>query len=81
MTFVGAPPTERDVRTTLLGILEQGREALVGARAMTMLGTLLVEERREPELIELFRQRIIGPRRQVLMDILAAAQARGEAGR
>ena len=78
MTIVSVPPDERDIRTTLLGILGQGREVLVGARAMTMLGTLLVEERREPELIELFRQRVIGPRRQLLMDILAAAQARGE---
>ena len=78
MTFVVPPPSDQDVRTTLLGILKQGREVLVGARAMTMLGTLLVEERREPELIELFRQRIIGPRRQLLMGILVAAQSRGE---
>lgn len=42
MTFVAPPPTDQDIRTTLLGILRRGREVLVGARAMAMLGTLLV---------------------------------------
>ena len=43
-----------------------------------MLGTLLVEERREPELIDLFRERVIGPRRSLMLGVLATAQARGE---
>jgi AcrR family transcriptional regulator len=78
MTVVGPLPVDLDVRTALIGLLTQGREAVVGQRAMTMIGTLLVEERREPELIAMFRERVIGPRRRLLLGLLTAAQARGE---
>ena len=43
-----------------------------------MLGALLVEERRNPELFELFRERIIRPRKDDGMKVLRRGVARGE---
>jgi hypothetical protein len=43
-----------------------------------MIGTLLVEERRTPGLIALFRERIVRPRRAMLRAALEAGRNRGE---
>lgn len=39
---------------------------------MTILGSLLAEESRHPELLSLFRTRIVEPRRTLLQQALAA---------
>ena len=48
------------------------------ARSFPMLGALLVEERRNPELFELFRERVMRPRRDDAMKVLQRGVERGE---
>ena len=45
---------------------------------MALLGTLLAEERRHPELLEVFRTRLAGPRRALLRQALADGIRAGE---
>ena len=45
---------------------------------MAMLGTMLAEEHDTPELLALFRERLVAPRRRELRAVLEAARARGE---
>jgi hypothetical protein len=43
-----------------------------------MLGTVLAEENDTPELLALFRERLVKPRRRELRAVLEAARDRGE---
>ena len=45
---------------------------------MALVGTVLAEEWHTPELLELFRERLVVPRRRALREILAGARGRGE---
>lgn len=45
---------------------------------VTLVGTVLAEEHETPELIELYRRLIVGPRRAMVRAVLEQAQARGE---
>jgi hypothetical protein len=45
---------------------------------MATLGTVLAEEHETPELLALFRERLVAPRRRELRTVLAAARDRGE---
>ena len=49
-------------RARALAILENFRRNLLTEDAMAVLGTLLAEERHHPELLEIFRTRLAGPR-------------------
>jgi len=49
-----------------------------GADAMAVVGTLLAEQRRHPELLETFRRRLVGPRRASLRQALADGIETGE---
>src|SRR5262249_13800818 len=51
---------------------------LLRNNAMALLGTLLAEERRHPELLEVFRTRLAGPRRALLRQALADGIRAGE---
>jgi hypothetical protein len=46
--------------------------------AMAVVGTLLAEERRHPELLQAFRARLAGPRRALLRQALADGVEVGE---
>src|SRR5207247_9819128 len=52
-----------------------GRERPYG---MGTLGTVLAEEHGTPELLALFRRRLVAPRRRELRAVLQAARDRGE---
>ncbi len=52
-----------------LGFLERG---------LALMGALLVEESRHPRLLELFRERILGPRRDEVVGMLQRSLERGE---
>ena len=45
---------------------------------MALVGSLLIEERRHPELLDLFRTQLAGPRRALLRQALADGAAAGE---
>lgn len=65
-------------RARALAILENFRANLAMTDATAVLGTLLAEERRHPELLEIFRSRLAGPRRALLRQAVADAVAAGE---
>ena len=62
-------PTPRD---HALAILDNLHSNLLSIPAMAILGSLLVEEERHPELLDLFRSRIVEPRRDLLRQALEA---------
>jgi AcrR family transcriptional regulator len=70
-------PTD-DVRADLVAHLRLLRAGLERPHGMTMLGTMLAEEHDTPELLKLFRERLVAPRRRELGAVLEAARARGE---
>ena len=69
----GGPPRER-----ALAVLENFRRNLLLGDSMPLLGTLLAEEGRHPELIGRFRARLVKPRRAMLREALAEGVASGE---
>jgi AcrR family transcriptional regulator len=56
---IGEVPDSGDTRKDLAELARRLRRAFDGV-GMTMIGTLLAEERRNPELMERFRERAIG---------------------
>jgi AcrR family transcriptional regulator len=62
----------------LIALLRDFRKKLLRPNGMAMIGTLLVEERHTPELLALFREKIVAPRRQGLLTLLRLAQEREE---
>lgn len=67
-----------DTRRDLTAQLNRIRRFYTELRGMAMVGALLVEEDRHPELLELFRERVVRPRRAVLRRILSEGVARGD---
>ncbi len=59
---LGPPPDTGDARADMVEMLAQNQAALERGPGFAMIGALLVEERRNPKLFELFRERIIRPR-------------------
>lgn len=56
--------------------LENFCRSLLRPNGMTLVGTVIAEESHTPELIRLFRERIVAPRRAALRAILENAKAR-----
>ncbi len=65
---VDAPTT----RAHALAILENFHSNLRAVPALAILGSLLAEEERHPELLHLFKTRLVEPRRALLRQTLAA---------
>jgi AcrR family transcriptional regulator len=72
------PPRDIDSRTALGLFVRQAIAMLIDSGAIRILGSLLVEDQREPGLLEAFRQRILGPRRGLVEAMLRAGIERGE---
>jgi AcrR family transcriptional regulator len=68
-------------RERALAVLENFRRNLGRNRSMALLGSLLVEERRHPELLQRFRTRLAQPRRTMLAQAIEDAIASGELSR
>jgi AcrR family transcriptional regulator len=66
-----------NTRRDLVAQLSRVRNFYEELRGMAMVGALLVEEERHPELLTLFREQVIRPRRAVLAQVLRDGQARG----
>lgn len=62
----------------LAGTLKNFSRSLLRPNGMALIGTVLAEESHTPELLHLFRERIVSQRRAMLRSILERAEARGE---
>lgn len=67
-----------DTRADLVAQLQRVRRFYTQLDGMAMVGALLVEERRHPELLGRFRERVIRPRREALRRVLTDGQVRGD---
>ena len=77
---VEEPPTDApDPRDHALAILRNLHDNLRAMPAMRILGSLLVEEVRHPELLALFKVRLVEPRRALLRRALEAGGLGGTA--
>jgi len=70
---VEEPPADApSPRAHALAILENFHSNLQAIPALAILGSLLAEEERHPELLHLFKTRLVEPRRALLRQALAA---------
>jgi AcrR family transcriptional regulator len=74
----GAPEATGDLRADLVAQLRQLRENVERLSLSSLVGTCLTEQVHNPELLELFRERTVIPRVQIVRDLMAAARDRGE---
>jgi AcrR family transcriptional regulator len=73
------PPDTGNARRDFRDVIVAGVEAFRGEGAgFAMLGTLLAKQKSEPELMDLFRKAVIGPRFAMTMRILERGAQRGE---
>lgn len=70
-------PDTGSARSDLISLLRGFQRSLLRPNGMAMIGTLLAEEHRTPELIALFRDRIVRPRREMIQHILVSARREG----
>ena len=75
---LGPPPDTGSTRTDIVEMIVRAQGALERGPGFAMIGALLVEERRSPELFELFRERLIRPRRDEAVMVLQRGVERGE---
>ena len=62
----------------LIATLENFSRSLLRPNGLSLIGTVLAEEAHTPELLALFRERLVVPRRRMLRDILEHAKRNGE---
>jgi AcrR family transcriptional regulator len=74
----GQRPPTGDIRADLVAELRRLRRNAERASAMPLVGTCLMEEQHTPELLPLFRERTLGPRRARLREMLETARERGD---
>jgi AcrR family transcriptional regulator len=72
------PPLTGDVRRDLIDELGRFQAGALRPFGMTMLGVVLAEEHETPELLALFREHVILPRRRALKRILRQGKATGQ---
>jgi AcrR family transcriptional regulator len=65
-------------RRRALAVLRNFRANLLSGNSMAVVGTLLAEEHRHPELLAAFRHRLVEPRRAALRQVLAEGISSGE---
>lgn len=72
------PRGSGDTRADLVAHLRDFQRKLQRPRGLAMIGTLLVEEQAQPELMSVFRDRIVRARRACLCRVIEDGQARGD---
>jgi AcrR family transcriptional regulator len=75
---VHPPPESGDLRADLLMFIQEMLGALRMGPGFSVVGTLMVKEREDPELLDLFRQQVILPRMQIVAELLRRGIARGD---
>src|SRR5215212_10237525 len=71
------PPERGDTRAELWQAVEQGFPA-DGAAYVGLIGGLIAEQQRHPELIEAFRRSVLLPRRAIARALIERGQQRGD---
>jgi AcrR family transcriptional regulator len=71
-------PDSGDTRADVLEMLRRFVAARQRKQSMRLLGTLFLERERNPELLRLFRERVIEPRRSRLLAVLDRGRERGD---
>jgi len=72
------PDLPSDPRRALRLLLGAASGALATPGGMAVLGSLLAEQRRDPDLLAAFRSRIFEPRRAIIQRVVRQAVERGE---
>ena len=72
------PVATGDMRTDLVARLQRVLAYAEVPSVMPLVGTCLAEEQKTPELLHLFRERSVAPRRDAVRGILVTARERGE---
>ncbi len=75
---IGPPPDTGNTRQDLVEMIMQRQSVFERGPGYAMIGALLVEEQRNPDLIRVFRERILWPRSNEITDILQRGVERGE---
>jgi len=78
MRGIDEMPDSGDTRADVLEMLQRVVRSKERVQSMRLLGTLWAEEERNPDLVRLFRERVIKPRRAMIIDVLRRGQQRGE---
>ena len=78
LTPVPEPPDSGDTRADILLMLQRFQRSKEKIQDLRLLGTLWSEEERNPDLVRLFRERVIGPRRKMMIETLERGKERGE---
>ncbi len=73
-----SPPPDMSTHDALDRFVRGAVAALIDSGAMRILGSLLLEDEREPGLQDAFRARIVEPRRAMVVTMLERGVARGE---
>lgn len=71
-------PDSGDTRADVLEMVRRFVSARERKQSMQLLGTLFLERERNPELLRLFRERVIEPRRGRLVEVIERGRDRGE---
>jgi AcrR family transcriptional regulator len=72
------PPDTGDTRADLVEMMRRFQGSKEQVQSMRITGTLFMEQERNPELLELFRDRIITPRRRQGIDVIERGIDRGD---
>lgn len=72
------PPATGDTLEDLKMALRNFSKSLLRPNGMALIGTVLAEEEHTPDLLRLFRERLVTPRRAILREILRRGQDRGQ---
>ena len=75
---MGPAPDTGCTKDDIVEMVVQNQSAMEHGPGFAMIGALLVEERRNPDLLGLFRERIIKPRRDDIVAVLQRGVDRGE---
>jgi AcrR family transcriptional regulator len=71
------PPDTGDLRADLFTFLRQTFEVFRSGVGFAMMGTVLVKEREDPELLQRFREAVLLPRLEMVARLLRRGIARG----
>lgn len=77
-TLMPRTPSSGSVRERLIELVNLFGRGVIGSLGTTVLGTLMVQEEHHPQLMTLFRARVMEPRRRMIATVLREGMTAGE---